>query len=260
MQVAAKIDRVISLAPNLTEIVYAVGAGKRLVGNTTYCDFPEEAKAVQKVGDTIQPNIEAILALRPDLILVSTSSQLEAFTAQLTEHKIPVFVTDPHDVEGVLKSIENIGVLLEQRQQADKLIRDLRERIAAVETAVKDRTPTRVFYQLSAKPLYTAGRGAFVTDLIKRAGGLSVTADVPEAWPRYSEESAVAARPDAIVLPTGGSMGDANSEVAEGLERAPAVLNGRVLKISGDLLVRPGPRAIEGLEQLARALHPEAFN
>jgi iron complex transport system substrate-binding protein len=260
VQVAAKIDRVISLAPNLTEIVYAVGAGKRLVGNTTYCDFPEEAKAVQKVGDTIQPNIEAILALRPDLILVSTSSQLEAFTAQLTEHKIPVFVTDPHDVEGVLKSIENIGVLLEQRQQADKLIRDLRERIAAVETAVKDRTPTRVFYQLSAKPLYTAGRGAFVTDLIKRAGGLSVTADVPEAWPRYSEESAVAARPDAIVLPTGGSMGDANSEVAEGLERAPAVLNGRVLKISGDLLVRPGPRAIEGLEQLARALHPEAFN
>ena len=259
VQLATKINRVISLAPNLTEIVYAIGAGDRLVGNTTYCDYPEEAKTVQKVGDTIQPNIEAILALRPDLILVSTSSQLEAFTRQLSDHKIPVFVTDPRDLEGVLHSIENVGLLLDHQTQADKLNRELRDRAAIVEAAVKNQTPPRVFYQLSAEPLYTAGRDAFVTDLIKRAGGLSVTAEVPEAWPRYSEESAVAAKPDAIVLPTGGSMGAANVDVAAGLRRAPAVLQGKVFKINGDLLVRPGPRAIEGLEQLARALHPEAF-
>jgi ABC-type Fe3+-hydroxamate transport system substrate-binding protein len=124
---------------------------------------------------------------------------------------------------------------------------------------VKNRKPVRVFYQLSAEPLYTAGREAFVTDLIKRAGGQSVTAGVPEAWPRYSEESVVAAKPDAIILPTGGSMGSANADVADGLKKSPAVLEGRVIKIDGDLLVRPGPRAIDGLEQLARALHPEAF-
>lgn len=259
VQLAVKINRVISLAPNLTEIVYAIGAGDLLVGNTTYCDYPEQAKSVRKVGDTMQPNIEAILALRPDLILISTSSQLEAFTRQLAEHNIPVFVTDPHDLEGVLRSIENLGKLLDRPQQTEQLISNLRQRTAAVEKAVFSSKSVRVFYQLSAEPLYTAGRDAFVTDLIRRAGGASVTENVPEAWPRFSEEAAVAAKPEAIILPTGGSMGGANSDVAGGLRKAPAVVNGKVIKIDGDLLVRPGPRAIDGLEQIAHALHPEAF-
>ena len=260
VRVYGKIERVITLAPNLTEIIYAIGAGDLLVGNTTYCDYPEQAKSVQKVGDTLQPNIERILALRPNLIFISTSSQLEAFARQLSEHGIPVYVSDPHDLEDVISSIERISKLLSREQQAGELVSKLRARISTVEAAVKNRKPVRVFYQLSEEPLYTAGRDAFVTDLIKRAGGLSVTAEVPEAWPRYSQESAVAAQPDAIVLPTGGSMGDANSDVAAGLKQAPAVLNGKVFKIDGDLLVRPGPRAIDGLEQLARALHPQAFN
>jgi cobalamin transport system substrate-binding protein len=259
VRISGKIERIISLAPNLTEIIYAVGAGDRLVGNTTYCDYPEQAKSVQKVGDTLQPNIERILALRPNLIFISTSSQLEAFAKQLNEHSIPVYVSDPHDLEGVFRSIHNLGLLLDRQQQAEELLNQLRKRTAVVEKAVFNSKSVRVFYQLSAEPLYTAGRDAFVTDLIRRAGGLSVTADLPEAWPRYSEESAVAARPDAIILPTGGSMGAANSDVAAGLKKAPAVLNGKVIKIDGDLLVRPGPRAIEGLEKLAHALHPDAF-
>ncbi len=194
-----------------------------------------------------------------NLIFISTSSQLEAFARQLNEHGIPVYVSDPHDIEGVFRSIENLGRLLNRDQQADQLVSQLRNRTAVVEKAVSHRKPVRVFYQLSAEPLYTAGRDAFVTDLIRRAGGSSVTAEVPEAWPRYSAESAVAAKPEAIVLPTGGSMGAANSDVATGLKDSPAIFNGRVIKIDGDLLVRPGPRAIDGLEQLARALHPEAF-
>jgi iron complex transport system substrate-binding protein len=259
VRVYGKIERVISLAPNLTEIIYAIGAGDRLVGNTTYCDYPEQAKSVQKVGDTLQPNIERILALRPNLIFISTSSQLEAFARQLSDHGIPVYVSDPHDLEGVFRSIHNLGELLNQQQQAEQLLSQLRKRTTVVEKAVFYGKSVRVFYQLSAEPLYTAGRDAFVTDLIRRAGGSSVTATIPEAWPRYSEESAVAAKPDVIILPTGGSMGSANAEVAEGLKKSPAVLEGRVIKIDGDLLVRPGPRAIDGLEQLARALHPEAF-
>jgi iron complex transport system substrate-binding protein len=155
--------------------------------------------------------------------------------------------------------MQNIGELLDRSEQAAKVTGDLRSRMKAIEAAVAAGSKTRVFYQLSAEPLYTAGRDAFVTDLIKRAGGLSVTENVPEAWPRFSEEAAVAAKPEAIILPTGGSMGDANSDVAGGLRKAPAVVNGKVIKINGDLLVRPGPRAIDGLEQLAHALHPEAF-
>jgi cobalamin transport system substrate-binding protein len=255
----ARVDRVITLAPNLTEIVFAVGAGDRLVGNTTYCDYPDEAKSVTKVGDTLHPSLERIIALKPQVVLVSTASQLESFTQQLQNENIAVFVTDPHDLDGVFRSIEQIGGMLGQQQQARLLVQKLKERTNAVEQAVKQKQPVRVFYQLSGEPLYTAGHDAFVTDLMRRAGAASVTGDVPGAWPKYSNESALAARPDAIILPTGGSMGAANANVAEALRKSPAVLEGRVYKINDDHLVRPGPRAVDGLEEMARALHPDAF-
>ncbi len=257
--VPLRIDRIISLAPNLTEIVYAIGAGDRLVGDTSYCDYPPAAKTVEKVGDTLHPSIERIVALRPQLVLVSTASQLEVFTHQLETQNIAVFVTDPHDLEGVFRSINQLGGILDHDDQAKQLVDQLRSRTAAVEAAVKTTQPVRVFYQLSAEPLYTAGREAFVTDLIRRAGGLSVTADVSGAWPKYSAESALAARPEAIILPTGGSMGAANSTVAEPLQRSPAVVLGKVYKINDDHLVRPGPRAVDGLEEMARSLHPDVF-
>lgn len=259
VKLPVRVDRVITLAPNLTEIVFAVGAGNRLVGNTTYCDYPPEAKNIAKVGDTGQPSIERIITLRPQVVLVSTASQLEAFTRQLQNQNIEVFVTDPHDLEGVFRSIEQIGRILGQKQQADALVEKLRERTNAVEQAVKQTQPVRTFYQVSGEPLYTVGHDAFVTDLMRRAGALSVTASVPGAWPRYSNESALAARPDAIILPTGGSMGAANADVAEALRNSPAARTGRVYKINDDHLARPGPRLVDGLEEMAKALHPEVF-
>jgi len=255
-----KVNRVVSLAPNLTEIIFAVGAGDRLVGRTKYCDYPAEAKRAQEVGDTLHPNIESILALQPNLVLVSTASQLEAFTSQLEQHHITVFVTDPHNLEDVFGSIERIGDIMGQMDQAQTLVGQLRSRTAAVEKAVASRPRIRIFYQLYAEPLYTAGRDAFVTDLIRRAGGDSVTANVPGAWPKYSAESALAARPEAIILPSGGATGDSNSSVAPSLQKSPAALKGAVYKINDDHLSRPGPRSVDGLEEMARALHPEAFN
>ena len=259
VSVPLRVERIISLAPNLTEIVYAVGAGDRLVGNTSYCDFPPAAKTVEKVGDTLHPSLERIIGLRPQLVLVSTASQLEVFTQQMEAHNIAVFVTDPHDLEGVFRSIERLGDTTGQGADAKQLVEQLRARAIAVEAAVKQKQPVTVFYQLSGEPLYTAGHDAFVTDLIRRAGGLSVTSAVPGAWPKFSSESALAARPEAIVLPTGGPMGESNSTVAEALKRSPAVLEGRVYKINADILVRPGPRAVDGLEEMARAFHPDAF-
>jgi iron complex transport system substrate-binding protein len=181
------------------------------------------------------------------------------FTQQLQNQNIAVFVTDPRDLEGVFRTIDQIGRIVGHTQQPETLIQKLRDRTRAVEEAVKGKQPVRVFYQLSAEPLYTAGHDAFVTDLIRRAGAISVTADVPGAWPKYSNESALAARPDAIILPTGGSMGEGNSVVTEALRQSPAALSGRVYKINDDHLVRPGPRAVDGLEAMAKALHPEAF-
>jgi iron complex transport system substrate-binding protein len=253
------VTRFISLAPSLTEIVYAIGAGDGLVGRTSYCTYPAEAQKVEAVGDTLKPSIERIIALRPQIVFVSTASQLETFTNELEAHHIAVYVTDSHDLEGVFHSIERIADVLGRRPQADELLKQLRGRVSSVAERVKSRPPVRVFYQVSDEPLYTIGREAFITDLIKRAGGISVTADIPGAWPKYSAESALAAKPDAIILPTGGSMGNANSNVASALKRSPAVTNGRVYKINDDHLSRPGPRAVDGLEDLARALHPEAF-
>jgi iron complex transport system substrate-binding protein len=256
VRVPARPQRIITLAPNLTEIVYAIGAGDRLVGNTTFCDYPPEAKQITKVGDTLQPNIERIIALRPDVIFISTASQLETFTKQLDEHGIAVFVTDPHDLDGVFRSIQTLGDLLGQQEQAEKLVSTLRARAAAIEEAVKDRPPVTVFYQVSPSPLWTAGRRSWVTDLIKRAGGKSVTSEVEGEWMRYSDEAALASHPEAIIMAT--SSGD-KMEVAAALQKSPAMINKRVYGINGDYLSRPGPRLVEGLEQIARVLHTEAF-
>ncbi len=256
MTVSARPQRIITLAPNLTEIVYAIGAGDRLVGNTTFCDYPAEAKQVAKVGDTLQPNIERIIALKPEIILISTASQLETFTKQLEERGIGVFITDPHDLEGVFRTIKALGDLLGQQEQAEKLVGDLSARAAAIEETVKARPPVTVFYQVSPSPLWTAGKKSWITDLIRRAGGKSVTAEVEGEWMRYSDEAALASHPEAIIMATG--MGD-KMEVAAALQKSPAVINKRVYGINGDYLSRPGPRLVEGLEQLARVLHPEAF-
>jgi iron complex transport system substrate-binding protein len=257
--IPAHIERVVSLAPNLTEIVYAVGAGKLLVGDTSYCDYPPEAKEVAKVGDTMTPNIESIIALRPQLVLVSTASQLEAFTRQMEQHAIPIYVTDPHDLEGVFRTIQTLGEILGEKDRAAQLVNELRGRESAVEAAVKSSKPVKVFYQVSAKPLYTAGRDSYITDVIRRAGGQSVTADVAGAWPKYSDESALASEPEAIIMASFDSMSKDALEVADSLKKSPAAKNGRVYGINGDYLSRPGPRLVNGLEEIARKLHPDAF-
>ena len=252
-----KIDRIVSLAPNLTEIVYAVGAGDQLVGDTEYCDYPFQAKSVAKIGDTIHPSVERIIALKPQIVLVSTASQLEAFTKQLDQQQIAVYVTNPQSFDDVFRSIQTLGDLLGHHDWTATLLNELRQRAAAVEVATRQTKPVRVFYQVSDSPLYTIGRDSYLTDLIRRAGGVSVTADVPGAFPRFSDEAALASRPEAIILPTGGSMGSANSKIVAPLKDSPAVVNGRVYKLNEDHLQRPGPRLIEGLEEMASALHPE---
>ena len=207
----------------------------------------------------MHPSIERIIALKPQIVLVSTASQLEAFTKQLDEQKITVYVTNPRNLDEVFRSIETLGELFGEHDRAANLVSDLRQRATAVDDALKPAKPVRVFYQVSGEPLYTIGRESYLTDLVRRAGGNSVTADVPGAFPRYSDEAALAARPEAIILPTGGSMGTANANVAVPLKNSPAVLNNHIYKINDDHLSRPGPRLVEGLEEMARALHPEAF-
>ncbi|HEX4948203.1 MAG TPA: ABC transporter substrate-binding protein, partial [Blastocatellia bacterium] len=170
-------QRIISLAPSITEILFALKLGERVVGVTSYCDFPPEAQAKEKVGDTLKPNLERLIALKPDLVLISTASQLEKITQRLDQFGIPVFVTNPKSVAGVLASIRKIGELTGAEQPAEALTAEMQTRIAAVQRQSANQPAPRVLYILQLSPLITAGKNTFINDLITQAGGHSISGD-----------------------------------------------------------------------------------
>src|SRR6185369_17378864 len=158
-----KITRAVSLAPNLTENIFAVGAGDRLVGVTTFCNYPAEAKSIQKVGDTISPNLETIVAIKPDVVLVSTASQIEAFKNILEQNGIAVYVTNPDSIEGMLANLQQLGDLFGTRDKADELVSRLQQRISNVQKGVAGSDKPKVFIQIEKEPLFTVGKQSFIT-------------------------------------------------------------------------------------------------
>ena len=247
VKIPQNIERAVSLAPNLTEIVFAVGAGDKLVGRTSYDNFPPEAEKIQAIGDTMNPNIENIVALKPQIVLVSTASQIETFTQTLDRQNIAYFVTNPQSLEGIYKSINQIGEIFGKETEAKNLVENLQKRVAAVEEKTRNIEKKKVFLQISREPLYTIGADSFLTDLIERAGGVSATKDVPTAYPKLSKETALALNPDVIIL----SESEDNLEPNDALKNSPAMKNGRIFKINADLISRPGPRIVDALEQMA---------
>ena len=250
----AKVTRAVSLAPNLTEIVFAIGAGDRLVGVTSFCNFPESATKIQKVGDTLKPNVENIIALKPQVVFVSTASQLESFTAILEKQDIAIFITNPGTLEGIYKSIGKVGEVFDEGEKADALIDGLKNRVAEVIEKTKKVQKMNTFVQIDKSP-FTIGKGSFLTDLIEKAGGISVTKDVEKPYFKISKERAIALNPSAIIL----SESADNNEPNDVFENSSAVKEKRVYKINADILSRPGPRIVDALEQIAKSLHPEKF-
>jgi len=251
VNVPVKIDRAISLAPSLTEMIFAVGAGDTLVGVTSYCNYPEQAKAIEKVGDTMTPNIERIIALKPQIVFVSTASQLEAFTKTLDDQGIAVFVSDGKSLDDVYRSLNQFGDLFGTRKRAANLVSDLTQRADAVRCSVEGKPTPKVFVQISNDPLFTIGKDSFLTEVLDHAGGSSATKDVPTAYPKLSKETAMAMGPDVIIL----SDSDDNKEPNVVFKDSRAVKNGRVYRVNADILSRPGPRLVDAIEQIARDLH-----
>lgn len=246
-----KIERAVSLAPNLTETVFAVGAGDRLVGVTTFCNYPAEAQKIQKVGDTINPNIESIIALKPQIVFVSTASQIEAFMKTLESQNIAVFVTSPNNLDGIYKTIYQFGDIFSANEKAYQLVDELKKRVADVEAQTSGKAkPVKTFLQISREPLFTIGKDSFLNDLIARAGGDSATKDVPTAYPKLSKETASAMNPEAIIL----SDSEDNREPNAAFKNSDAVKNGRVYRIDADIISRPGPRIVDALEEMAKDL------
>lgn len=263
--VPTKITRVVSTAPSVTEMIFAAGGGDRLVGVTTFCNYPEEAKSIAKIGDTMNPNMESIVALKPDVVFVSTASQIEAFTKTLEQNGIAVYVMNPTDPEGIYQNIRDLGIMFDKTETAQELALSLQlregraglrqnmdESDADYATRVRQ---VRVFVQISNEPLFTVGRDSLVRELIRRAGGKLVTDNIETAFPKLSKETALALQPDVIIL----SASDDNREPNEVLKNSPAVRRGRVYSIDADILSRPGPRLVDALEQIAKLLHPEKF-
>ncbi|HJQ26770.1 MAG TPA: cobalamin-binding protein [Blastocatellia bacterium] len=252
VKVAAEPQRIVSLAPSITETLFALGLGDRVVGVTSYCDYPPEATAKEKVGDTLRPSVEKIVALRPDLVVVSTSSQLEQFIRQFDDLGIPVYVSNPRNVAGVIETIERIGTLTGATGRARELSDRLQKRLASLDARLQGAARPRVLVILSTEPLITAGGSTFINDLIERAGGQSIAARETAEYPQYSLETAVAARPEVIFLQA------QEARLPERLRVTPAAQAGRVYHIDDNLMLRPGPRIIDGLEQMAAEIHPES--
>lgn len=246
-------QRIVSLAPSVTEILFALGVDDRVAGVTSFCDYPPDARQKPIVGDTLKPSVEKILALKADLVIISTASQVEALFQQLVELGIPVYVSNPRSIDGVLESITRIGELVGVRDRAIKVTDELRGRIDAVEARVANTSRPPVFVIVGTQPLMTAGSGSFITDLINRSGGQSISADDSGDYPQYSIETVVAKRPEIIFLQAGGN------ELPPRLGQTPAARSNRVYHIDDDLLLRPGPRIVDGLERIAAKIHPEQF-
>ncbi len=253
--------RIVSLVPSVTEIIFKIGAQDRLVGVTDFCDFPPDARRKPSVGGMLAPSLEGMVALKPDLVVATTAGNRHETFDQLARLKIPVYVVNPITVADVLDLLARLGRLTDHAEAADRAVATLRERIQAVSDRVAGRSRPRVLYVLWPDPLIVPARGALVSELIGLAGGDSVTADGGQGYPRYSMEAALARNPEVIVLASHGSERSPLSRAKwERLSQVPAISAGRLYTADGNLMHRYGPRIVDGLEALARMIHPEAFD
>jgi iron complex transport system substrate-binding protein len=253
-------ERIVSLVPSVTEILFAIGARDVLVGVTDFCDYPPEARRKAHVGDMLNPNLEALITLKPDLVVATRSGNREETFDQLGRLGIAVYLVDPVSVGDVLRLVAGLGEVTGRRDGAQAVTAEFDRRVAAVRERVAGRPRPRVLYVLWPEPLIVPGRGSLVSELISLAGGESVTADQGQGYPRMSLEAAVGRAPEVIILARhGAGTGPAAREQWQRLESLPAIRSGRLYVADGDLLHRYGPRVVDGLELLARLIHPEAF-
>ncbi len=259
-------QRIVSLAPSNTEVLFALGAGEQVVGRDDFSDYPAEAATLPSVGGSMgNYDAEAIVALQPDLVLAAGINPPE-LVQSLEELGLAVFyLGNPTDMEGMYKNLETVALLTGKTSETDTLIGQLKERVSAVEDKMAGvQEQPVVFYELDATdPLapFTSGPGTFVDLLISKAGGQNLASSKDSPWVQVSLEELVTQDPEIILLGDAVWGGITPELVAAraGWEALAAVQNGQVYPFDDNLVSRPGPRLVDGLEQLARLLHPELF-
>jgi iron complex transport system substrate-binding protein len=260
VQVPSGVKRIVSLAPNLTEIVFALGQGDRLAGDTDFCDYPSEASKKPHVGGPVNPNLEQVVALKPDLVLATAINRRETVDA-LARIGVPVYATDPHSVADMIESVEHIGKVLEAEKTATPLAEALRERLSSLDRRIAGITPRRVLFVVWTDPLITVGRDSFIADALRRAGARSVV-DATAEWPRISFEEILRLQPEFLVF-ANAHAADAQRDIDSlrtrpGWRNLDAMRRGNIVVVS-DAINRPAPRMVDAVEQLARAFHSESF-
>src|SRR5580658_6995261 len=261
IRVPQTIRRVVSLAPNLTETLYALGLQDRLVGDTDYCDFPEDAQHKPKVGGVINPSIEAIVALHPDLVLVTKMSNRLETVNSLANVGIPSYTTDPHTMKEIISSIQRLADLLGEPEAGNTQSQDLERRLADLQRRVSPFPRRHVLFVIWTQPLISIGKDTFIADALRYAGADSIV-DSPQSWPQVNLEEVARVQPDFLVF--AGSHTETMPVAIEGLSDLPgwrildAVRNHRYVKTS-EGVERPAPRIVSAIEDLARQFHPEAF-
>jgi iron complex transport system substrate-binding protein len=254
VRLATPAKRIVSLAPNITEIAYAAGAGSRLVGAVDFSDYPAAAKKLPRVGSFSRLDVEAVVALKPDLVLAWDSGNPPASVTQLRKLGIPVFVTEPKTLDDVARDLERYGLLAGTEDTGKAAAHDFRKRLARLEKTYARRKPVRMFYQIWEEPLMTVNGKQIISDVIRLCGGVNVFADLPEIAPIVSIEAVLAANPEAIVA---GGMGEKNAAWLEPWKKWPrlkATAKGNLFFIDPNLLQRHTPRMLDGAEQLCKAL------
>jgi len=253
--------RVVSLAPSLTETVYALGDDTHLVGDTTYCDYPPDAQKKTKVGGVIDPNLEEIAALHPDLVLMTKGANRLDTVRALETLGIPSYATDPHTVEEIISSTQKLADILNVPAAGKTLADDLRKRLGELQVALQGATPRRVLFIVWMDPLISVSQKTFIADAIRQAGGISIVESSQE-WPQISLEEVVHLQPEYLVFAnshTGEGQHDfAALATRPGWRNLDAVRNGRYAVVS-DAINRPSPRIVSVIEDLSRQLHPELF-
>jgi iron complex transport system substrate-binding protein len=261
IEVPSAVKRIVSLAPNLTEIVFALGEGDHLAGDTDFCDYPAEALEKPRVGGPINPNLEQVVALAPDLVLATKAINRRETVEALARIGLPVYVTDPRSVEGMIASVELIGNVLHAEKTSAPLAEDLRERLSKLDRRIAGTVPRRVLFVVWTDPLISIGRGTFIADALRHAGASSVV-DASAEWPRVNLEEIVRLQPEALVFASARS-GDAQHDIdtlraRPGWRSLEALRRGNIVIVS-DAINRPAPRMVDAVEQLARAFHPDSF-
>ena len=261
IRLAAPPRRIVSLVPSATEIIFALGGDDRLVGVTDYCDWPPRAAQKPRVGSMVAPSLEAIVALRPDLVVVTSEGNSHTTFEQLARLRIPLYdVALPDRLEEVMGLIAGMGELTGRSHGVVPIVEALRGRVRKVIATVARLSRPRVLYVLWPEPVIVPGRNDLVTELIDLAGGVSVTGNTPGSYPRLGLEAVIALGPEVIILGRhGGDETPTLRATWERLRTVPAVRAARVHSVNLSLLHRFGPRIVDGLETLARLLHPEAF-